>query len=251
MRHWLAGLASLCALMLPVSSMGQVTQPLETMPGYLIVIGKTTDRAKIGGYAAALGPIYASHNAYYAAIGGAGRGVTWLEGPIRDRSLVLARFPSRQAIDAFWWGEPYRAAIRKRDNAGVFSVIAVPADTSFVAEGADKGYLVVMTALKDASPQQAQASAIAAQSLRESVDASGGTLLSSSAADRFTSLEGDSLFDRVVIAAWPSQASRDAYLVSRPARRAARLRSGLGLSVVVSANGVPRNQAPPAAAPTR
>ena len=72
-----------------------VAQGASPNPSYLLVVGKTTDRVKIGAYAAALPPIYAANNAYYLAIGGAGRGVTWLEGPWRDRSIILGKFPSR------------------------------------------------------------------------------------------------------------------------------------------------------------
>jgi uncharacterized protein (DUF1330 family) len=221
------------------------------MPAYLLVVGKTTDRTKITGYAASLPPIYAANNAYYAAIGGAGRGVSWLEGPWQDRSLILGSFPSRAAIDNFWWGEAYRTAVRKRDNAGVFSVIAISGDAPFAAEGADKGYLVVMTAPKNPSQEQAAQSDVAAQSLRQGVQASGGTILASQTAQQFTTLEGDTVFDRLTIAAWPSLAARDAYLASASARRSATQRAGLGISVVVSANGVPRTQLPPAAIPAQ
>jgi uncharacterized protein (DUF1330 family) len=251
MKPFLSALFILAAFSSPLNAqtppMAGATQ--AQVPGYLIVVGKTTDRAKIGAYAAALPPIYASHNAYYAAIGGAGRGVTWLEGPWQDRSLIFARFPSRSEIDAFWWGEPYRAAIRKRDNAGVFSVLALSGDVPFEAEGAGKGYLIVMTATKDASEQQAQRSANAAAELIRTVTSSGGLILAAKDKTQFTALEGDTLFDRVVIAAWPSLAARDTYLASGDWRRTNARRGQLGLSVVISANGVPRNQAPPAAMP--
>ena len=79
--------------------------PTNPNPGYLLVVGKTTDRAKIGAYAASLPPIYASLDGYYLAIGASGRGVTWLEGPWTDRSVIFAKFPTRAGGDAFWWGE--------------------------------------------------------------------------------------------------------------------------------------------------
>ena len=61
--------------------------------------------------------------------------------------------------------------------------------------------------------------------------------------------QGDTVFDRYSVAAWPSVSQRDAYLTSSAARRAARLRRKLGLSAVASAEGVARTQAPPAATP--
>jgi uncharacterized protein (DUF1330 family) len=244
------------SLCVPAISRAQTSQsvspsPLPAsqseLPGYLLVVGKTTDRAKIGAYAAALPPIYAQNNAYYLAIGSTGRGVTWLEGPWSDRSLILGKFPSRSGVDAFWWGEAYRTAIRRRDNAGVFSVVAITGAMPLPFEGTDVGYLVVMTGPRDASPQQAQASSAAAAALRTAVQASGGVLLTSDQPGAFTAMEGDTVFDRFVIAAWPSLAARDAYLASPAGKRVARLRARVGYSAVVSANGVAHTQAPPAA----
>jgi uncharacterized protein (DUF1330 family) len=219
-----------------------------SLPGYLLVVGKTTDRSKIGAYAAALPPIYASHSAYYLSIGAAGRGVSWLEGPWQDRSLIFGKFPNRGEVDRFWWGEAYRTAIRKRDNAGVFSVVALQGTIPVPYEGIGAAYLIVMSAPRDATSQQRTFSARAADVLQSGVLASGGQLLTSPEAGAFTSMEGDTPFDRFIIAAWPTLESRDAYLTSRPARQAAAARQRLGLSVVVSANGVARTQAPPAAA---
>jgi uncharacterized protein (DUF1330 family) len=252
-RRYVLTLIGTVLLLVPVRSVAQTLPAASALPGYLLVVGKTTDRAKIGGYAAALPPIYASNNAYYLAIGGAGRGVTWLEGPWQDRSLILGKFPSRAQVDQFWWGEDYRTAIRKRDNAGVFSVVALQGRIPMPFEGAQVGYVVTMTAPRDASAAQLALSARATEFFDRAVLASGGVLLTSSDRGAFTSMEGDSVFDRFTVAAWPSLALRDAFLASPAARRSAQLRRRLGLSVAVSANGVPKTQAPPAAtaAPTQ
>jgi uncharacterized protein (DUF1330 family) len=219
----------------------------QSLPAYLLVVGKTTDRAKIGAYASALPPIYAENNAHYLAIGAAGRGVTWLEGPWRDRSVILAKFPSADQIDRFWWGDSYRAAIRKRDRAGVFSVVSVQGITALPFEGIGTGYLIIMTAQRDPSAAQSALAAQAARIFSEGVVASGGIMMTANEAGGFSSLEGDSVFDRYAVAMWPSVGARDAYLASPPARRAAMLRQRLGLSVVAAANGVSQNQTPPAA----
>jgi uncharacterized protein (DUF1330 family) len=219
-------------------------------PGFLLVVGKTTDRARIGNYAASLPPIYAANNAYYLAIGGAGRGVRWLEGPWTDRSIIFAKFPSRAGVDSFWWGEPYRAAIRRRDNAGVFSVVAQEALAPMAFEGSDAGYLIVMTGRRDNSPAQVLASDQASHALINGVTASGGIMLTSNEIGSFTSMEGDTLFDRICVAGWPTKAARDAYVGSRQGRSATRLRGRLGVSAVAAADGVPRAQAPPAATPS-
>lgn len=262
MFKWAITLACATALTFSGSAISQgapqsdaVAQPMaqptaQQTPGYLLVVGKTTDRSKIGAYAASLPSIYASNSAYYLAIGGAGRGVTWLEGPWQDRSLIFAKFPSRAQVDAFWWGAAYREAIKKRDNAGVFSVVALQGTTRPAPEGADAAYLIVMTAPRDASVAQQLASLRAAQALQQGVVLSGGVLLTSNEVGQFTPMEGDGVFDRYAIAAWPTQAARDAFMTSAQGRNAARLRQKLGLSAVASANGVPRTQVPPAATPT-
>jgi uncharacterized protein (DUF1330 family) len=252
--HFTLALFLATASFVPFSSTAQSNAPLShamtnAAPGYLLVIGKTTNRAKIGAYAAALPPIYASHDAYYLAIGGAGRGVTWLEGPFEDRSIILGKFPTRSEIDLFWWGDAYREAIKKRDNAGVFGVVALSGAMPLPLEGSGTGLLIIMTAPRDKSAAQLALSEQATHVMRRGIERSGGVLLTDSARGHFTPMEGDAVFDRYTIAVWPTLQARDAYLTSAPARRAARLRRKLGLSGVASANGVPRTQAPPAAIP--
>jgi uncharacterized protein (DUF1330 family) len=210
--------------------------------GYLLVVGRTTDRAKIGAYASALPPIYAAHNGSYLALGGPGRGVTWLEGPWSDRTLILATFPTRAAIDAFWWGDAYRAAIRKRDGAGVFSVVALSGNPPLQTEGSNAGYLIVMTGSHNQAADTLRTSQSANEALVTGIRQSGGTLLTSGEAGQFTALEGDTVFDRFVIAAWPTTAARDAYLASPAARRAARLRARVRYVATISATGVVRAQ---------
>jgi uncharacterized protein (DUF1330 family) len=235
------------SLLAPNNSLAQT--PTNPNPGYLLVVGKTTDRAKIGAYAASLPPIYASLDGYYLAIGAPGRGVSWLEGPWTDRSVIFAKFPTRAGADAFWWGEPYRTAIRKRDNAGVFSVVAIEGTSPTPFEGAGAGFLIVMTGSIGKGADEQGASDRATASLVDGVNRSGGQLINSPGIGQFTSMEGDTVFDRFVVASWPSVAARDAYLASADAAEAKRLRQLAGISAVASANGVPRNQAPTAVSP--
>ncbi len=241
--------AFFCLCVLASSGPAPALSQTLPLPGYLLVVGKTTDRAKIGAYAAALPPIYASNEGYYLAIGGTGRGVTWLEGPWQDRSLILGKFPSRASVDTFWWGDAYRGAIRKRDNAGVFSVFALEATAPLRFEGSGTGFLIVMTAPRDTSSSQLALSQRAALALKEGVESSGGQLMTSNSIGHYTSMEGDSVFDRITIAAWPTLEARNAYLRSSAERNAAKLRQRLGLSAVATADGVPSIQAPPAATP--
>lgn len=220
-------------------------------PGYLVVVGKTTDRAKIATYAASLPPIYASLNGYYLAVGAAGRGISWIEGPWTDRSVIFAKFPTRAGADAFWWGDAYRTAIRKRDNAGVFSVVAIEGAGPTPFEGAGAGFLIVMTGSTSKGATEQDASERAVTSLVEGVKRSGGQLINAPGIGQFTPMEGDTVFDRFVVAAWPSLAARDAYLASADAAEAKRLRQLAGISAVAAANGVPRNQAPTAVNPNQ
>lgn len=235
------------SLLAPNTSLAQT--PTNPNPGYLLVVGKATDRAKIATYAAELPPIYASLDGYYLAIGAPGRGVTWLEGPWTDRSVIFAKFPTRAGADAFWWGEAYRTAIRKRDNAGVFSVVAIEGTSPTPFEGAGAGFLIVMTGSIGKGADEQGASDRATASLVDGVNRSGGQLINSPGIGQFTSMEGDTVFDRFVVASWPSVAARDAYLASADAAEAKRLRQLAGISAVASANGVPRNQAPTAVSP--
>ena len=223
--------------------------PTNPNPGYLLVVGKTTDRAKIGAYAASLPPIYASLDGYYLAIGAPGRGVTWLEGPWTDRSVIFAKFPTRAGADAFWWGEAYRTAIRKRDTAGVFSVVAIEGTGPTPFEGAGAGFLIVMMGPTGKGAAEQEASERAAASLIDGVKRSGGQLVNSPGIGQFTPMEGDTVFDRFMVAVWPSLAARDTYLAGTDAAEAKRLRALAGISAVASANGVPRSQAPTAVSP--
>ncbi len=247
-----AVMASLLALAIStLASLAPSSAAAQTAPnpGYLVVVGKTTDRAKIASYASELPAIYASLNGYYLAIGAPGRGVTWLEGPWTDRSVIFAKFPTRAGADAFWWGDAYRTAIRKRDNAGVFSVVAVEGVGPTPFEGAGAGFLVVMTGPTGKGPAETEASELATASLIDSVKSSGGQLINAPGVGQFTPMEGDTVFDRVVVAVWPSLAARDAYLASADAAEAKRLRALAGISAVAAVNGVPRNQAPTAVNP--
>ena len=244
----LLGMGLLVSAMFLPRNVAAQTAPIPN-PGYLVVVGKTTDRAKIATYAASLPPIYASLNGYYLAVGAPGRGITWLEGPWTDRSVIFAKFPTRAGADAFWWGEAYRNAIRKRDNAGVFSVVAIEGVGPTPFEGAGTGYLIVMTGSTDKGLGEQEASKRAAASLIEGVERSGGQLINAPGIGQFTPMEGDTVFDRVAVAAWPSVAARDAYLASADAAEAKRLRALAGISAVSAANGVPRNQAPTAVSP--
>jgi uncharacterized protein (DUF1330 family) len=234
------------AILLASPALGQTDPAKSAAPGYLVVVGQSSNRAAMGRYAGALPPIYAKHQGYYLGIGGPGRGVTWLQGPWRDRSLVLGRFPTREAVETFWWDEDYRSAVRLRDRAGVFSVLAVPSTGPTPFQGADAGFLIVMLASSEAGRADS-----AGETFARAVVESGGVVMSPLAPATARPLEGDTVFDRVWIAGWPSLAAREAFLASRSGRAARDAWSKAGFASAATINGVARAEAAPAAAPVR
>jgi uncharacterized protein (DUF1330 family) len=250
-RDALAALAATGAAAGLAGSGPTSAQPMEAgNPGLLLVYGRSTDAARMRQYAMALPPIYAAHDGYYLGIGGQGRGVNWIEGgpSWQTRSLVLAHFPSLARVQEFWWSEPYRAAVRLRERAGVFSVQGLDATGPVVNQGAGAAYLVMLLATADARRAD-----VAATALGAAVAASGGAMLTGTqtgtGAAAPVALEGDLPFDRVWIASWPDAAARERFLTSRAGRTAARLRAAAGMTVAATLDGVARAQRPPAASP--
>lgn len=215
----------------------------DDLPGYLIVVGRGTDTAKMGAYARSLPPIYAQTGGYYLSIGAKGRGVRFLKAPWDDRSVVLARFGRFADVDRFWWGEAYRASVRLREAAGAFSVWKVQADRATPFEGAEAGFAITLFSPSDRPRADAWARDYAA-----AVAAAGGAMMASAAPEALAPLEGDSLFDRALLAAFPTRAARDAFLASPAARRLDARRDRAGYAFAVATDGVARATPPPAAA---
>jgi uncharacterized protein (DUF1330 family) len=90
-------------------------------PAYLLVQGHVTDREGFKAYNAALPPIYRKYGGEYLALVPAPL-VEVAEGPAENRSIVLARFPSREAARAFWDSPEYAEAKKLRDGKGTFYV---------------------------------------------------------------------------------------------------------------------------------
>lgn len=102
-------------------------------PAYLLVQGQVTDREGFRAYSAALPPIYRQYGGEYLALVPAPR-VEVAEGNAEDRSIVLARFPSRDAARAFWDSPEYAAAKKLRAGMGTFFVTILDG-----LPGADQG----------------------------------------------------------------------------------------------------------------
>ena len=90
-------------------------------PAYLLVQGQVTDREGFKAYSAVLPPIYRRYGGEYLALVPAPL-VEVAEGNAENRSIVLARFPSRAAARAFWDSPEYAAARKLRDGKGTFFV---------------------------------------------------------------------------------------------------------------------------------
>jgi uncharacterized protein (DUF1330 family) len=90
-------------------------------PTYLVVTATVTDPARMAAYAKALADsgLYAAHGGAYVLIG---RPVADLEN-WDGRSVVVARFPSREAAEAFWNSDTYQERVKPlRAGAGAFHV---------------------------------------------------------------------------------------------------------------------------------
>ncbi len=90
-------------------------------PAYLLVQGQVTDREGFKAYNAALPPIYRKYGGEYLALVPAPL-VEVAEGLPEHRSIVLARFPSREAARAFWDSPEYAEAKKLRAGKGTFFV---------------------------------------------------------------------------------------------------------------------------------
>lgn len=90
-------------------------------PAYLLVQGHVTDREGFKAYNAALPPIYRKYGGEYLALVPAPL-VEVAEGPAENRSIVLARFPSREAARTFWNSPEYAEARKLRKGKGTFFV---------------------------------------------------------------------------------------------------------------------------------
>lgn len=195
-------------------------------PGYLLVVGRIGNLAQMGAYSKALPPIYARHGGAYLAIGGPGRGVDWLAGPHRDRSLVLARFEAFASVPEFWWSPEYRAAAKLREGAGAFNVVGVPGrpGTHPPASGV---CLVVATITRDGAAYDTWRAVYATE-----LAAHGGEPLASAAAADWHALEGDPAWDRLELAHLPTAEAAEAIVASPHLRE---LRELAGLAFVARA----------------
>lgn len=90
-------------------------------PAYLLVQGTVTDVEGFRAYNAALPPIYAKFGGHYLTVTPAAK-VEVAEGAPENRSILIARFPSKEAAWGFWKSAEYEAAKTLRAGKGTFFV---------------------------------------------------------------------------------------------------------------------------------
>lgn len=90
-------------------------------PAYLLVQGVVSDPEGFKAYNAALPPIYQKYGGHYLAVVPAPK-VEVAEGAPENRSILIVRFPSKEAAWGFWKSAEYEAAKKLREGKGSFFV---------------------------------------------------------------------------------------------------------------------------------
>ena len=90
-------------------------------PAYLLVQGTVTDLEGFKAYTAALPPIYQKFGGHYLSVTPASK-VEIAEGTPENRSILIAKFPSKDAAWGFWRSAEYEAAKKLRAGKGTFFV---------------------------------------------------------------------------------------------------------------------------------
>lgn len=196
-------------------------------PGYLVVLGRSTDRAKIIAYSTTLPPIYAATGGHYIGLGRPGGGVTCVFGLCEGRSAVIARWADHKSIDLFWWGDAYRKAIRLRDGAGVFTVVGLKGNadsTPFAPPGA----LLIATAGGNFTATESTST----QSWLDAAATAGARLLAPFTPAALIPLEGDALYNRIALLSFASKEKRDAFATSAATQALIKIAPPLSLIAV-------------------
>lgn len=104
--------------------------PAPERPCYLIVMGTVTNREAFRAYAAALPPLYQRFGGVYLSVQ---RNPQALEGTPDFESIVISKWPSCAAANAFWQSPEYRQLVEMRKDWGRFTVVladGLPAATT-------------------------------------------------------------------------------------------------------------------------
>ena len=232
--------ALLTALTTPLTASQPAAQSApastEVSPGYLIVVGRSTDRAKLIAYSSTLPPIYAEMGGRYIGLGRPGVGVTCVYGLCEGRSAVIATWADQTGIESFWWGARYRKAVPLRDKAGVFTVVGLKGNAGVAAF--DAGALLIATA-------GGNTDVVGAQTWLDEAAKAGARLLTPFNPASLILLEGDALYNRVALLSFSSKDKRDAFIASSSTQSFIKAAPTLSLISMIAVDAPP---SPPSAA---
>jgi len=212
----------------------------EVSPGYLIVVGRSTDRAKLIAYSSTLPPIYAETGGRYIGLGRPGAGVTCVYGLCEGRSAVIATWADQRGIESFWWGERYRKVVPLRDKGGVFTVVGLKGNAGVAAF--DSGALLIAAA-------GGNTEVVGAQAWLDEAAKAGARLLAPFNPAALILLEGDALYNRVALLSFASKDKRDAFASSSSTQSFIKAVPTLSLISMIAVDTPPPPPSSPAAIP--
>jgi uncharacterized protein (DUF1330 family) len=230
------GLAlTMIAMFSPAHAQAPAPAPEAPRPGYLFVMGTSTDREAMGKYARTLPPIYQTHQGFYIASGGVGRGVRVLEGEFKQQSVIIAKFPALDGPNSFWWSPEYRQSVEIRKGAGTFNVVklkGLPGDTA-KPEG-KPAYLISMFTIKDRTKLKPYGE-VAAPLLK----AAGGKFVATGARKDIELLEGEFGNVNINIIQFPSLEALRKFYDDPAYQKVIPIRQSAGDYVLLEVDGVP------------
>lgn len=90
------------------------------MSAYLLIKATITDREKFSQYTQAVPGIIADYGGHYVVIE---RSPVFLEGIKDCESVVMSKWPTKEAAQAFWNSAAYRQVVPLREGTGEFQVM--------------------------------------------------------------------------------------------------------------------------------
>lgn len=236
--------AVLIGLMAALPALSQTSSPSSpARPGYLLVMGTANNVEAMARYARSLPPIYQKLGGYYLAAGALGRNMTVLEGQFDAQSLILAKFPTFEGPNEFWWSPEYRTSVKIRKGAGTFNVVKLGGVSGDIAKpDGQPAYLISIAEIADRTKLKPYAEA--AMPL---VRAAGAHFVSVSARKDIELLEGEFGNLTVTILQFPSMGALKAFYEDPAYQRIIPIRQSAGLYTVLAVDGfvpMPRQALP-------
>jgi uncharacterized protein (DUF1330 family) len=223
------------ASMLAIPANAQQAPAPDPAPGYMLVMGTTKKPEAMAEYSKLLPPIYARFQGYYVATGRKDATMTLLEGTFRNQSVVLARFPTVETVNEFWWSPEYRAAAKLRidADAGSFTVIRLKGRAGEGDRPLGKpGILIGIEAVKD--PVKLREYGAKAGPL---VRAHGGKIIAGGQRKDIESLEGNFGNFQVTVVRFPSLQGLRTFYNDPAYQEAIKIRQAAADSLVLELEG--------------